>query len=298
MVNAVAGSRRLLAHSLVTPGQPGWMEEVDRCIAEVKPDSWKGYTIGDPSAPPNSKTMWRLDDEKLVYPFYEKAVKAGITTICIHKGLLPRDYETSIPNSWRYATVDDVPKAAKDWPQLNFVIYHAAQRATLESPDEHLAEFEKTGYIGWVSDLAAIPQKHGVNNVYGEVGTAFANWAVSNPRMAAALMGTLIKGMGSDHVVWGTDSVWYGSPQWQIEALRRLEIPADMMDKHGFAPLGPATGAVKSAIFGYNSVRLYKLDLRAELPAIGRDKFAVERSASLHAATRSNAAYGYVARRA
>jgi len=43
MVNAVAGSRRLLAHSLVTPGQPGWMEEVDRCIAEVKPDSWKGY---------------------------------------------------------------------------------------------------------------------------------------------------------------------------------------------------------------------------------------------------------------
>jgi hypothetical protein len=70
-----------------------------------------------------------------------------------------------------------------------------------------------------------------------------------------------------------------------------------MMEKHGFAPLGPATGAVKSAIFGYNSARLYKLDLRAELPAISRDKFAVDRSASLHAATRSNAAYGYVARR-
>ena len=27
------------------------MEEVDRCIAEVKPDSWKGYTIGDPLYP-------------------------------------------------------------------------------------------------------------------------------------------------------------------------------------------------------------------------------------------------------
>jgi len=233
-----------------------------------------------------------------MYPFYEKAVKAGITTICIHKGLLPKDYETSIPNSWQYATVDDVPKAAKDWPQLNFVIYHAAKQAFLVPPDDELAEFEKTGYIRWVSDLAAIPQKYGVNNVYGEIGSAFANSAVANPRCAAAMMGTLIKGMGSDHVVWGTDSVWYGSPQWQIEALRRLEIPADMMDKHGFAPLGPATGAVKSAIFGYNSVRLYKLDLRAELPAISRDKFTVERSASLHAATRSNAAYGYVARRA
>ena len=61
--------------------------------------------------------------------------------------------------------------------------------------------------------------------------------------------------------------------------------------------MGPATGPVKAAIFGYNSARLYKLDLRAELPAIGGDKFAAERSASLHAATRSNAAYGYVARR-
>jgi predicted TIM-barrel fold metal-dependent hydrolase len=298
VVNAIAGSRRLLAHSLITPGQPGWMEEVDRCIAEVRPDSWKGYTIGDPSAPPTNKYPWRLDDEKLVYPFYEKAVKAGITTICIHKGLLPKDYETSIPNAWKYATVDDVPKAAKDWPQLNFVIYHAAKQAFLVPPDDELAEFEKTGYIRWVSDLAAIPQKHGVNNVYGEIGSAFANSAVANPRCAAAMMGTLIKGMGSDHVVWGTDSVWYGSPQWQIEALRRLEIPADMMDKHGFAPLGPATGAVKSAIFGHNSARLYKLDLRAELPAIGRDKFAADRAASLHAATRSNAAYGYVARRA
>ena len=32
-------------------------------------------------------------------------------------------------------------------------------------------------------------------------------------------------------MVWGTDSVWYGSPQWQIEALRRLEIPEEMQKK-------------------------------------------------------------------
>jgi len=297
-VNSLAGSRRLLAHSLITPKQPGWTEEVDRCIAEVKPESWKGYTIGDPLNPQSTKYPWRLDDEKLMYPFYEKAVEAGINTICIHKGLLPRDYEKSATNAWQYATVEDLPKAAKDWPQMNFVMYHAALRQFLESPDDDLAEFEKTGYIRWASDLADIPQKYGVNNVYAEVGTAFANSAVANPRFAAALMGTLINGMGFDHVVWGTDSVWYGSPQWQIEAFRRLEIPADMTQKHGFAPLGAADGAVKSAIFGYNSARLYKLDLRAELPLIGQDKLAAARSASLHTANRSNLAYGYVARRA
>jgi uncharacterized protein len=29
-------------------------------------------------------------------------------------------------------------------------------------------------------------------------------------------MGILGKGMGYDRVVWGTDAVWTGSPQWQI----------------------------------------------------------------------------------
>ncbi|MEO8627362.1 MAG: amidohydrolase, partial [Betaproteobacteria bacterium] len=122
-INKVAGSRRLFAHSVFTPGTAGWMDEVDRCAAELKPDSWKGYTIGDPLSPSSKGSAWRLDDEKLVYPFYEKAVKSGITTICIHKGLLPLDYEKSWAAVWQHATVDDVPKAAKDWPQLNFVIY-------------------------------------------------------------------------------------------------------------------------------------------------------------------------------
>ncbi|MBL6457438.1 hypothetical protein JMJ55_19065 [Belnapia sp. T6] len=76
-VNGIAGTRRLLFHSLFTPKQPGWMEEVDRCIAEVRPTSWKGYTIGDPLSPRTTGYPWRLDDEALMYPFYEKAVRAG-----------------------------------------------------------------------------------------------------------------------------------------------------------------------------------------------------------------------------
>src|SRR5215469_18069225 len=83
MVNEFAGSRRMLAHTVITPKQPGWVDEVDKAIAVYKPDSWKSYTIGDPLSP--GKYPWRLDDEKVMYPFYEKAVKAGITTICIHK---------------------------------------------------------------------------------------------------------------------------------------------------------------------------------------------------------------------
>jgi len=296
-INRIAGSRRLLAHAVFTPKKAGWMSEVDRAIATLKPDSWKGYTIGDPLFPSKLQSYWRLDDEKLMYPFYEKIANSGITTVCIHKGLLPADYEKSWPGVWEYATVGDLGKAARDWPQIDFVMYHAALRAFLEPPDAALAEFEQTGRIKWATDLAEIPARLGVSNVYAEVGTAFANSAVASPRFAAALIGTLVRGMGADHVLWGSDSVWYGSPQWQIEALRRLEIPEDMRRKHGFAALGPADGPVKNAIFGGNTARLYGLHVRAALGDITGDGIAAIRAEYAAAGgTRSNARYGYVAR--
>jgi uncharacterized protein len=297
MVNDFAGSRRLLAHTVITPKQPGWMEEVDKAIEVYKPDSWKSYTIGDPLAP--SKYPWRLDDEKVMYPFYEKAVKSGITTICIHKGLLPPDYEKSFAGVWEYATAWDIGKAAKDWPQMTFVVYHSALRAFLELPDQSWAEFEASGRIKWATDLAEIPEKFGVNNVYAEIGTSFANSAVAHPKFAAALIGTLVKGFGADHVLWGTDSVWYGSPQWQIEALRRLEIPEDMQKKYGFAALGGANSATKQMIFGTNSARLYRLNLKAAdntpMPAYSEDRLAQLKSEyQLAAQEPSNLRYGYV----
>jgi hypothetical protein len=90
--------------------------------------------------------------------------------------------------------------------------------------------------------------------------------------------------------------MWYGSPQWQIEAMRRLEIPEDLQKKFGFAPLGPADGIVKQAIFGFNSARMYNLDIRAELH---NDGIAKMKTAYLEqGGERSNTAYGYVARRA
>ena len=59
------------------------------------------------------------------------------------------------------------------------------------------------------------------------------------------MLGILIKGLGASRVLWGTDSIWAGSPQWQIEALRRIEIPTDLQDKHDLEPLGAADGTVK-----------------------------------------------------
>src|SRR5204863_7953006 len=79
-VTAAAGSRPCLSHAIFTPGYPGWMDEVDRAIATLKPDSWKGYTVGDNTNKDLSTHPWRMDDEKLLYPFYEKIVKPATTS--------------------------------------------------------------------------------------------------------------------------------------------------------------------------------------------------------------------------
>ena len=301
-VNKLAGSTRMLGHTVITPKYPNWMDEVDRGIEQLKPVSWKSYTIGDPFGP--SKYAWRLDDEKLMYPFYEKAIKSGINTICIHKGLMPRDYEKAFAGTWQSATVDDVGKAAKDNPGMNFVIYHSAIRPWLaDAPDREMAEFDKSGYIQWSTDLARIPEKFGVNNVYADIGSSFASTAVTNPRFCAAFIGQLVNLMGPERVVWGTDSVWYGSPQWQIEALRRLEIPEDIMKSKGWKiPLGGPNSEVTQKIFGLNSTHLYNLDLKlSQGPAFTADKLTAIKEEYLRLGGdtgRSNLAYGYVAKKA
>ena len=293
-INKMCGSRRLLRHAIFEPGKDGWLDEVDRVIEKDRPDSWKGYTVGDPLMP--SKYPYRLDDEKLVYPFYERTQKAGIRNVCIHKGLLPSDYEESFRDTWRYAMVDDVAQAAKDWPDLNFIVYHSGLKPLTVPPEDHLERFEKTGRIDWVSDLAEIPEKHGLTNVYADIGTTFATTCLTHPRHAAALMGILIKGLGVDHVVWGTDSVWYGSPQWQIEAFRRMEIPEELQKRYGFTPLGDGMSATKNAIFGLNSAKLYGFtEEETTVSHYANDRLA-EYRAKYHAdgANRSNVAYGFI----
>jgi len=299
-INKEAGTKRMFSHAIFTPGWPGWMDRVDEALEKLKPDSFKAYTIGDNTNKHLSKHPFRLDDEKLVYPFYEKVLKAskdspGLVNICIHKGLFPPMIEAKFPHLLGYANVNDVGKAARDWPQLNFVIYHAGFRYVAPAvPEQGWEQFQKTGRVDWVTDLAEIPEKYGVKNVYADLGQIFALSIMSYPLLCAAMMGQLVKGLGADHVVWGTDAIWTGSPQWQIEALRRLEIPEDMQKKYGFKPLGAADGPVKRAIFGDNNARIYKFTPK-QRAALETDRFAQAKEIyDKHGGDRSNLYYGYV----
>ena len=255
----------------------------------------KGYTIGDNTHKNLSKHPWHMDDEKLVYAAYAKFDKAGLKNVCVHKGLFPQSVEKQFPHLLPHCDVRDVGKAAKDWPQLNFIIYHGGYRyGGGGRADQAWAQFERTGRIEWVTDLAEIPAKYGVSNVYADVGQLFAQTTMAEPRLAAVMMGQLVKGMGADHVCWGTDAIWTGSPQWQIEALRRLEIPEDLQTQARLqaARRGRRAGQAR--------------DLRRQQRAAVRREAATARGRATdqlahykalyaeHGGARTNLAYGYV----
>ena len=60
--------------------------------------------------------------------------------------------------------------------------------------------------------------------------------------------------MGEDRIVFGSDSVWYGSPQWQIEALWRFRIPEELRQRYDYPEL---TETARRKILGLNSARIY-----------------------------------------
>jgi len=108
--------------------------------------------------------------------------------------------------------------------------------------------------ISWVTEMAVLAQPY--RNVYAEIGTTFASTVITFPTVCAHILGQLLKFMGEDRVVFGSDAVWYGSPQWQIEALWRFQIPEDLRRRYGYPRL---TDSIRRKILGLNSARLYGL---------------------------------------
>jgi uncharacterized protein len=268
-INEISGSTRMLAHGLlyVGRGNLGFLEEQ---IEQNGPDSWKGYNISNAAKvdddPESLMRPWRHDDEEVAYPTFElieryyrelRETKPGFNNVCVHKGLAPgpADPERGHPA--------DLPKAARDWPNLNFITYHACiqpaffMHAALE---EIRSGRLRNGVpnISWTTEYAELVAEY--PNCYAEIGTTWASSIVTFPTVAAHIMGQLMKYLGPDRIVFGSDSVWYGSPQWQIDAFWRFQIPEEMRDRYGYPEI---TEQDKRKILGLNSARLYGITAAA-----------------------------------
>ena len=280
-INRVAGSRRMLAHGLATPQLGAADLDFMAMQAEtLNVDAWKCYTG---SCPKGFDRGWRMDDEVIAYPMLAQARKLHVKRVCVHKGL-PLG---PVPD---YNHPRDLIKAAKDFPDIDFLVYHSGFRGAA-SVDE---VFAKTGEIPWTTEFCRMKQKEpGISNIYMELGSTFAQLVTTYPMVCAHLLGQIIEGFGADHVLWGTDSIWYGTPQWQIEAFRRFQIPDQLIETYRYQPL---TRRVKEQIFGLNAARVFGIDAAAKRNELPMDVLGRLRMSYLEEGPEpSFRAYGWVA---
>ena len=285
MVNRLAASRRLLAHGLVAPNRgAGDLDSMRRQASTLKLDAWKGYTglpLGDPPRP------WRIDDERTAYPMLEEARKLGIRTVCLHKGL---PFVGTPEEPWHPR---DVARAARDFPDLNFIVYHAGFRSLAAALPATGDGFTTNTRVDWVTDLCEMRERDpALTNVYAELGSTFAMTVVTSPLLCGHILGMLVKALGDDHVLWGTDAIWWGSPRWQLEAFRRFKMPMSLGERFGYPPLRDET---KAKILGLNAARLYGIDPAAMVNPIPDDFVTRIRTSYLEKdPTPSLAQYGWV----
>ena len=280
-INRLAGSQRMLAHGLVTPQLGSADLEFMAMQAEIlKVDAWKCYTG---SCPKGFDRGWRMDDEQVAYPMLEQAQKLGVKRVCIHKGL-PLG---PVPD---YNHPRDLIKAAKDFPELAFLVYHSGFRGAA-SIDQI---FAKTGEIPWTTEFCRMKEREpGISNIYMELGSTFAQLVTTYPLICAHLLGQIIRAFGVDHVLWGTDSIWYGTPQWQIEAFRRFQIPDEVIEKHHYHSLDRRT---KEQVFGLNAAKIFEIDVEAKRNAVPDDALGRLRMSYLEEGPEpSHRVYGWVA---
>jgi uncharacterized protein len=261
IVDRLEGTHRMLIHGRVNPNQAGDVEAMDELKERWGVAAWKTYTQWGP----DGRGFFMHDDVGI--RFIEKARELGVRNICIHKGL-PFGKQ-----SYEHSQCSDIGIVAKRFPDVNFLIYHSGfVTGVTERPYEHGAQ--RDGIDTLIRSLIENDVKPG-SNVYAELGSTW-RFLMRDPEQAAHALGKLIRYCGEDNVLWGTDSIWYGSPQDQIQAFRTFQISRRLREKHGYPEMTPA---LRAKIFGLNSARVYQLSAAEVKKYTAGDAIARERTA-------------------
>ena len=147
--------------------------------------------------------------------------------------------------------------AARANPDLNFLVYHGGfEGGVVEGPYDPADPRGVDRLIRSHQDAGFRPNE---GNLYAEMGSLW-RYFMSRPDEAAHVMGKLLLHFGEERILWGTDSLWYGSPQDQIQAFRTFTISEEYQERFGYPPL---TDAARRRIFGLNGARVYGLDVAA-----------------------------------
>ncbi|HTJ55107.1 MAG TPA: amidohydrolase family protein [Nitrosospira sp.] len=263
IVDRMEGTHRLLLHGRVNPNQPEDLESMDELKERWGVSAWKTYT----QFGPGGKGYFLSDD--IGTRFIEKARKLGVKVVCVHKGL-PFGKQ-----SYEHSKCSDIGVVAKRFPDVSFLVYHSGFVTTV--PER---AFEGRGAGDGIDTLIRSLIDNDVapnSNVYAELGSTW-RFLMRDPEAAAHALGKLLKYCGENNVLWGTDSIWYGSPQDQIQAFRAFQIAPELRAKYGYPEITPQ---LRARIFGLNAAKVYSISADEVKKYTGRDRVAREKAAYL-----------------
>lgn len=257
LIDKLGGAGRLLIHASVFPEHgPEALDAMTETAEGLRPAAWKIF--------PSAGGYLMSDD--LGLQMIEHARRTNVHIVCAHRGIAGDDARYDSGSSPR-----DLVRAARQNPDLTFIAYHSGwEPGVVEGP------FDESNPRG-IDRLIYALVEEGISkdgNVYAELGSTWRG-VMGNPLEAAHVIGKLLRYVGEDRILWGTDCVWTGSPQEQIVAFRAFEIQEELRARHGYPAL---TAEAKRKIFGLNAARVYGVDPSSAVCAIDRDALAMARA--------------------
>jgi predicted TIM-barrel fold metal-dependent hydrolase len=221
--------------------------------------AWKTYTQWGA----DGKGYFLSDD--VGTRFIEKARALGVKVICVHKGL-PFGRQ-----SYEHSQCSDIGVVARRFPDVSFVVYHSGFVAGVQE-----RAYSGHGASDGIDTLIRSLVENGIkpnSNVYAELGSTW-RFLMRDPTSAAHALGKLVKYCGENNVLWGTDSIWYGSPQDQIQAFRTFQIAPELRTMYGYPAI---TAALRAKIFGLNATRVYAISAEEVKKHTRADRVTQER---------------------
>ena len=177
-VNDLAGSRRVLSHGLLRPnlGKPE-LEEMERQVKDLKIDAWKMYTGAE-----IGEKAWRMDDEKVAYPFWEKTQGAGhqepLRPQGAAAGRVQREgVPAARPGEGRQGLArPELHRLPLRLPRLRLAGQrHRRSRSSTRRPTDPQE-------IPWISDILRILKRNPeIKNIYFELGSTFSILSIVRP---------------------------------------------------------------------------------------------------------------------
>jgi hypothetical protein len=259
IVDRMEGNHRLLIHGRVNPNQPGDIEDMPRLRDQFGICAWKCYTQWGPDG-----NGFYLDDEVGIR-FVEEARRLGVKVICVHKGL------PFGPKSYEHSQCRDIGPIAKRFPgrqlpRLSLGLRDRGRGETLRPGRRRhrhadpLARGKRASPR--IERLRRARQHLEIPDAGPDAGRARARQAPEARRPGQR--------------AWGTDSIWYGSPQDQIQAFRAFQIAPELREKHGYPAITPE---LRAKIFGLNAMRPYGISAEEMKLRARRDTVSAERLA-------------------